>query len=103
MKASELDYRLPPELIAQQPAKRRDESRLLVYDRASGETRHRRFVGASPGLVEDTPVAVDQTPGLSARAPVPNPRGGGFLLERGGEGGHQGGVACPTQRLPASR
>ena len=43
MNASELDYELPPELIAQHPAARRDESRLLVYDRATGEVRHRVF------------------------------------------------------------
>jgi S-adenosylmethionine:tRNA-ribosyltransferase-isomerase (queuine synthetase) len=31
MEARELDYDLPAELIAQRPATRRDESRLLVY------------------------------------------------------------------------
>ena len=36
MKLSELEYALPHELIAQHPPERRDESRLLVYERASG-------------------------------------------------------------------
>ena len=43
MKTDDLNYELPAELIAQHPAERRDESRLLVYDRASGDVRHRRF------------------------------------------------------------
>ena len=41
MLTAELDYDLPAELIAQHPAERRDESRLLVYSRATGEVRHR--------------------------------------------------------------
>jgi S-adenosylmethionine:tRNA ribosyltransferase-isomerase len=38
-----LDYDLPPHLIAQQPASRRDESRLLVVKRVRGELNHRQF------------------------------------------------------------
>lgn len=37
------DYELPPELIAQTPAARRDESRLLVVDRAAGTFSHHVF------------------------------------------------------------
>ena len=37
------DYPLPERLIAQQPAQRRDESRLLVVDRAQHTLAHRHF------------------------------------------------------------
>jgi S-adenosylmethionine:tRNA ribosyltransferase-isomerase len=40
---SEYHYRLPFELIAQKPADRRDGSKLLVMDRASGGLRHQHF------------------------------------------------------------
>ena len=40
---SSYDFVLPPELIATEPAARRDESRLFVYDRATAQAAHRRF------------------------------------------------------------
>lgn len=40
---SDFDYDLPAESIAQTPAERRDESRLLVLDRKTGAREHRRF------------------------------------------------------------
>ncbi len=43
MKASELDFDLPPELIAQTPSANREESRLLHYERNAGRIEHRRF------------------------------------------------------------
>lgn len=43
MRASDFDYDLPEELIAQAPAEKRDQSRLLVLRRASGKIEHRRF------------------------------------------------------------
>jgi S-adenosylmethionine:tRNA ribosyltransferase-isomerase len=39
----DFDYPLPEELIAQEPLEQRDQSRLLVLDRATGEIKHRRF------------------------------------------------------------
>jgi S-adenosylmethionine:tRNA ribosyltransferase-isomerase len=39
----ELDYYLPPDLIAQTPAEPRDSCRLLVVDRAAGAITHRVF------------------------------------------------------------
>ncbi|HEV8234689.1 MAG TPA: tRNA preQ1(34) S-adenosylmethionine ribosyltransferase-isomerase QueA [Gemmatimonadaceae bacterium] len=43
MRTSDFDFHLPPEQIAQHPLARRDESRLMVVDRASGAITHRRF------------------------------------------------------------
>ena len=43
MKTALFDYELPPELIAQTPASRRDQSRLLVVDRARHTVAHHIF------------------------------------------------------------
>ena len=43
MKTDLFDYPLPEHLIAQKPADRRDESRLLVVHRASRTVEHRHF------------------------------------------------------------
>jgi S-adenosylmethionine:tRNA ribosyltransferase-isomerase len=43
LSADLFDYPLPERLIAQQPAQRRDESRLLVVDRKSHTIAHRHF------------------------------------------------------------
>ncbi|MEK6536309.1 MAG: S-adenosylmethionine:tRNA ribosyltransferase-isomerase, partial [Actinomycetota bacterium] len=45
MLTSELDYNLPPELIAQHPVVPRDLSRLLVHDRLTDSMEHRRLPG----------------------------------------------------------
>ncbi len=43
MLTSDFDYHLPLELIAQQPLPQRDQSRLLVLERASGSIHHSTF------------------------------------------------------------
>lgn len=43
MKLSKFKFKLPDELIAQYPAKHRDESRLMVIHRKTGEIEHRIF------------------------------------------------------------
>lgn len=43
MKTSLFHYDLPPHFIAQEPVEPRDQSRLLVLDRRTGEIAHRRF------------------------------------------------------------
>lgn len=43
MKLSDFDYELPEELIAQHPMDKRDESRLLVLHKNTGEIEHKHF------------------------------------------------------------
>jgi S-adenosylmethionine:tRNA ribosyltransferase-isomerase len=43
MRTADFDFALPPELIAQQPTGRRDESRLLTLRRDTGHVAHHRF------------------------------------------------------------
>jgi S-adenosylmethionine:tRNA ribosyltransferase-isomerase len=43
MRTADFDFELPSKLIAQIPAPERDQSRLLVLDRASGKTAHHKF------------------------------------------------------------
>ena len=103
MNLSELDYSLPAELIAQRPLERRDDSRLLVYERASGEIRHGRFSELPEELEPDEVVVVNDSRVIPARIPIERPRGEVLLLERTGVDGLWEGLARPTRRLRAGR
>ena len=101
MQTSELDYALPPELIAQRPAARRDDSRLLVYERATGEVRHRVFRDLPEEVPAPSLVVVNDTRVLPARLRVRRPGGGEaevLLLERGDDGLWEA-LARPARRL----
>ena len=98
MEASVLDYELPPELIAQQPAERRDSSRLLVYDRASGAVRHRVFADLPDELSGELAV-VNDTRVVPARIRIERPKGEVLLLEH--EGGRRVARARAADPPPA--
>ncbi len=100
MRSDELDYDLPRELIAQQPADRRDGSRLLVYDRITRDVRHRRFSDL-PEEVGDALVVVNDTKVVPARLHLNRDSGGRaevLLLEPLGDGVWEA-LARPSRRL----
>src|ERR671939_1077689 len=101
MKASVLDYDLPPELIAQHPLERRDASRLLVYERSTGAVRHRTFADL-PEEVGDALVVVNDTRVVPARIRLERPRGEVLLVERL-NGDLWEGLARPTRKLRPGR
>ncbi len=101
MDLSELDYELPPELIAQHPAERRDASRLLVYERETGAVRHRSFDGL-PSELHGELVVVNDTKVVPARIPIESPRGEVLLVERLEDGTWEA-LARPTRRLREGR
>jgi S-adenosylmethionine:tRNA ribosyltransferase-isomerase len=100
MDARELDYELPQELIAQHPAERRDESRLLVYWRSTGAVAHHVF-RELPQLV-DALAVVNDTRVVAARIAIDAPKGEVLLLERL-EGDEWEALARPSRRLHAGR
>ena len=102
MRVDELDYDLPPGLIAQRPLARRDESRLLVYDRVSKGVDHRTFADL-PDVIGDVLTVINDSRVIPARIPIERPRGEVLLLERTDEDSIWEGIARPTRRLHAGR
>jgi S-adenosylmethionine:tRNA ribosyltransferase-isomerase len=104
MKASDLDYELPSELIAQRPAGRRDEARLLVFDRTTGDVRHRRFGELPDELTRGELVVVNDTRVVPGRLQVRRPGGGAaeVLLVEQRNGVLWEALARPSRRLRPS-
>jgi S-adenosylmethionine:tRNA ribosyltransferase-isomerase len=66
-RTSDYDFDLPPDLIAQRPLARRDASRLMVVDRASGEIRHKNFTHVAELIAPRDVVVVNRTRVIRAR------------------------------------
>ncbi len=67
MKVEDFDYNLPEELIAQTPLKKRDESRLLVLDKKTGNIEHKHFKNIIDYLEKGDTLILNNTKVLPAR------------------------------------
>lgn len=67
MKTEELNYYLPPELIAQQPLRVRSDSKLLVFNRSSSELVDSTFSKISDFLLPGDCLMLNDTKVLPAR------------------------------------
>ncbi len=106
MNISDFDYHLPQELIAQEPARPRDASRLLVLSRETGKIEHRRFRDLPRYLRGDDVVVFNDTRVIRARLRGRRVPGGGraelLLLQDRGEGVWEA-LVTPGRRLPPGR
>ncbi|HSU14437.1 tRNA preQ1(34) S-adenosylmethionine ribosyltransferase-isomerase QueA [Longimicrobium sp.] len=66
-RTSDYDFHLPPGQIAQAPAERRDASRLLVVDRATGGLAHRVFADLAEYIPAGDALVVNETRVFPAR------------------------------------
>lgn len=85
MRTDELDFDLPEELIAQTPAKRRCDSRLLVYRREDRSVEHRRFAELPSLLRRGDLLVLNDSRVVPARFVLRKPTGGlvdGIFLEQ---------------------
>ena len=89
MKKSDFDFYLPEELIAQTPLEKRDSSRLLVLDKATGALEHRHFYELPEFLNEGDCLVLNNSRVLPARLIGARETGGAVelvLLRDLGEG-----------------
>ena len=67
LKKSDFYYDLPQELIAQHPTDRRDGSRLMVIDRATGEIAHRHFFDIAEYIRPEDTLVINDSKVIPAR------------------------------------
>lgn len=76
LQLNDFDYYLPPELIAQDPAPRRDESRLMVLFRDDGRIEHRLFRDIVEYLSPQDVLVINDTRVIPARLTGRKAQGG---------------------------
>ena len=76
MKTHDFYYDLPEELIAQTPLEKRDTSRLMVLDRATGEVTHKHFYDILDYLQPGDCLVMNDSRVLPARLLGHRPTGG---------------------------
>ncbi len=67
MRVEDFNFELPEELIAQHPLKERDQSRLMVIDKKSGEIEHRKFHNIVDYLKKGDVLVLNDTRVIPAR------------------------------------
>ena len=67
MTTDDFDYDLPKELIAQTPLSKRDESKLLVLDKETGEVTHKKFYDIIDYLNPGDALVINDTKVIPAR------------------------------------
>ena len=67
MKRTDFYYDLPQELIAQDPLEQRDQSRMLVLDKNTGEMTHRHFYDIIDFLEEGDVLVLNDSKVMPAR------------------------------------
>nr|WP_072537432.1 tRNA preQ1(34) S-adenosylmethionine ribosyltransferase-isomerase QueA [Anaerococcus mediterraneensis] len=67
MRTSEFDYNLPEELIAQHPSDKRDEARMMVLDRNSGQITDKYFYNIIDYLQKGDVLVMNDTRVIPAR------------------------------------
>jgi len=76
LRIEDLDYELPPELIAQHPPPRREDARLLVVERASGALRDDSISRLGAWLKSGDALAINETRVIPARLSTQRKSGG---------------------------
>lgn len=77
---ADYNYKFPKSAIAQKPASPRDSSRVLVYDRATGECAFDRFLNLADYLPANAVIVFNETKVIPARLILKKETGGKVIV-----------------------